>query len=102
MSQERVCMHAGSFKTRSHLYIILEYMEKGSLATIIRPSKFGAFPESLAAVYIAQVLQGLAYLHGQGVVHRDIKGANILTGNEVPATLISLRCTDVHALARNK
>lgn len=87
LNHRNIVKYVGSFKTKTHLYIILEYMEKGSLANVIRPSKFGAFSETLVAVYITQVLQGLAYLHEQGVVHRDIKGANILTGNEVGSPL---------------
>lgn len=67
-------------KTKEFLYIILEYVENGSLANIVK--KFGKFPESLVCVYITQVLEGLVYLHEQGVVHRDIKGANILTTKE--------------------
>lgn len=48
------------------------YVENGSLARMVKDH--GIFPESLAAVYIVQVLEGLIYLHQQGVVHRDIKG----------------------------
>lgn len=43
-------------------------MENGSLLSIMK--KFGNFPEPLIAVYIAQVLEGLIFLHEEGVVHR--------------------------------
>lgn len=56
------------------------YCENGSLHSICK--NFGKFPENLVALYINQVLQGLVYLHEQGVIHRDIKGANILTTKE--------------------
>lgn len=82
LNHKNIVKYRGSFKNKTHLHIILEYVENGSLASIIKPNKFGAFPESLVAVYIAQVLEGLVYLHEQGVIHRDIKGANILTTKE--------------------
>ncbi|KAA3482657.1 MAP3K epsilon protein kinase 1-like [Gossypium australe] len=82
LNHKNIVKYLGSSKTKSHLHIILEYVENGSLANIIKPNKFGPFPESLVAVYISQVLEGLVYLHEQGVIHRDIKGANILTTKE--------------------
>ncbi|XAR64021.1 Non-specific serine/threonine protein kinase [Bertholletia excelsa] len=82
LNHKNIVKYLGSLKTKTHLHIILEFVENGSLANIIKPNKFGPFPESLVAVYIAQVLEGLVYLHEQGVIHRDIKGANILTTKE--------------------
>ncbi|SPO21335.1 related to MAPKK kinase [Ustilago trichophora] len=72
-----IVKYKGSEKTKDYLYIILEYCENGSLHHICK--RFGKFPEGLVSVYISQVLDGLIYLHDQGVIHRDIKGANILT-----------------------
>ncbi|KAJ3853580.1 hypothetical protein EV368DRAFT_38634, partial [Lentinula lateritia] len=75
-----IVKYKGFVKTRMHLYIILEFCENGSLSQIGK--RFGKFPEGLVGVYVSQVLEGLCYLHEQGVIHRDIKGANILTNKD--------------------
>eukprot|EP00026_Physarum_polycephalum_P007946 Phypoly_transcript_08019.p1 GENE.Phypoly_transcript_08019~~Phypoly_transcript_08019.p1 ORF type:complete len:353 (+),score=40.13 Phypoly_transcript_08019:364-1422(+) len=51
-------------------------MENGSLASVL--DKFGPLPEALVISYLHQILLGLKYLHDNGVLHRDIKAANIL------------------------
>lgn len=80
LDHPNIVKYKGYVKTRECLYIILEYCENGSLHNICK--RFGKFPENLVAVYISQVLDGLVYLHDQGVIHRDIKGANILTNKD--------------------
>ena len=77
LDHPNIVKYQGFVKTPETLNIILEYCENGSLHSISK--NFGRFPENLVALYMSQVLHGLLYLHEQGVIHRDIKGANILT-----------------------
>jgi serine/threonine protein kinase len=80
LNHPNIVKYLATIKTKDYLNIVLEFVESGSLANTV--AKFGSLPEGLIAVYIEQILQGLCYLHIQGVVHRDIKGANILTTKE--------------------
>ena len=80
LKHPNIVKYIDTIKTKAYLHIVLEYVENGSLQNVIR--KFGSFSESLTAIYITQVLKGLEYLHVQGVLHRDIKAANILTTKE--------------------
>lgn len=64
----------------SRLFIFLEYVSGGSVQDML--SKFGALDESIVRNYTHQILQGLAFLHENNVVHCDIKGGNILVSED--------------------
>lgn len=60
--------------------IFLEYVPGGSVSALLR--NYGAFEEPLVKNFVRQILQGLNYLHEKDIIHRDIKGANILVDNK--------------------
>ena len=63
-------------RTKTHINLVLEYVENGSLHQMVKQS--GKMGEHLVFIFVKQILEGLAYLHNQGIIHRDIKGANLL------------------------
>eukprot|EP00754_Rhynchopus_humris_P050409 Rhum_TRINITY_DN8945_c0_g1::Rhum_TRINITY_DN8945_c0_g1_i1::g.30537::m.30537 len=56
--------------------IFMEYVPGGSIADLLK--QFGALCTGTVCYYTRQILLGLRYLHMKGVIHRDIKGGNIL------------------------
>lgn len=61
-------------------YLVLELIDNGSLAEVVKV--FGPLPESVVKAYVRHVLEALGYLHANGVVHRDVKGSNLLVTRE--------------------
>lgn len=72
---ENIVQYLGVERHKNSLYIFLEYVSGGSLASLLKRFRLG---EGTVRIYTRQILQGLKYLHEHEIVHRDIKGANIL------------------------
>ncbi|KAJ1867777.1 Protein kinase of the Mitotic Exit Network [Coemansia sp. RSA 989] len=77
LANPRVVRYYGFVKTDTHLNLVMEYVENGSLSATLK--SFGAFPERLVLAYAVKIIEGLVYLHRRDVVHCDLKACNILT-----------------------
>lgn len=76
LRHERIVMYYGTDRTSEHLTIFMEYVPGRSLSHRLRD--YGAFSEDVTRKYTRQLLEGLDFLHYNLIVHRDIKGANVL------------------------
>ncbi|KAI4972443.1 hypothetical protein ZWY2020_003368 [Hordeum vulgare] len=63
----------------SSLYLVFEYMEHDLAGLAATPGI--KFTEAQVKCYMQQLLSGLGHCHSRGVLHRDIKGANLLLDN---------------------
>ncbi|XP_049313805.1 uncharacterized protein LOC105227351 [Bactrocera dorsalis] len=65
-----------SFETKKHLCLVMEYVEGGDCATLLK--NIGPLPPDMARFYFAETVLAVEYLHSYGIVHRDLKPDNLL------------------------
>ncbi|NXD04285.1 PAK1 kinase, partial [Certhia familiaris] len=69
-----------SYLVNQAVWLVLEYMDRGSLAQVISQKRMAAGLLTSGLFFLSQCLKGLAFLHANKVIHRDIKSDNILLG----------------------
>uniref|UniRef100_H2Y4H4 non-specific serine/threonine protein kinase n=1 Tax=Ciona savignyi TaxID=51511 RepID=H2Y4H4_CIOSA len=73
-----------SFLVGDELWVVMEYMEGGALTDLVTRHRLN---EPQIATVCVSVLNALAYLHSQGVIHRDIKSDSILLTKDLTVKL---------------
>lgn len=74
-----VTHYYGSYLNGHNLWIVMDYCAGGSVRTLLLP---GPLEEKFISVIARELLQALQFIHNNGVIHRDIKAANILISKE--------------------
>lgn len=68
-------------ESEENMFLVLGLCGGGSLANVVRLYPEQRMPERTARFYVRQILEALAFCHGQGICHRDIRLDNILLDN---------------------
>ncbi|EMR08788.1 hypothetical protein PNEG_02958 [Pneumocystis murina B123] len=76
LDHPNIVQYLGFESTKTTISIFLEYVSGGSIGRCIR--KYGKIDQQTIQLFTRQILEGLTYLHSQGILHRDLKTDNIL------------------------
>ena len=80
-----IVQYLGSNSADDKFNIFLEYVPGGSVAAML--NSYGKLNEPLIRNFVRQILSGLSYLHSRDIIHRDIKGANVLVDGKGNITI---------------
>ncbi|XP_075429435.1 nik-related protein kinase isoform X2 [Ascaphus truei] len=89
-----IATYYGAFVKKSlagqddQLWLVMEYCGAGSVTDLVKKTKGNCFKEDWIAYICREVLRGLAHLHSHHVIHRDIKGQNVLLTENAEVKLV--------------
>ena len=91
LNHPNIIKYIFSEQISNYYFLYLEYIPGGSVKSMI--DQLGGLNEILIRKYTKQILSGLKYLHDKKIIHRDIKCANILIGNNGILKLTDFGCS---------
>ncbi|XP_071979461.1 nik-related protein kinase isoform X1 [Engystomops pustulosus] len=89
-----IATYYGAFVKKSpvgqddQLWLVMEYCGAGSVTDLVKKTKGNCLKEDWIAYICREVLRGLAHLHAHHVIHRDIKGQNVLLTENAEVKLV--------------
>lgn len=89
-----------SFQTKDYLYLVMEYLNGGDCATLLKV--LGTLGNQWAKTYIAEVIVGVDDLHGRGIIHRDLKPDNLLIDSKGHLKLTDFGLSRMGVIGRQK
>uniref|UniRef100_A0A1A7Y5C6 non-specific serine/threonine protein kinase n=1 Tax=Iconisemion striatum TaxID=60296 RepID=A0A1A7Y5C6_9TELE len=70
------------------LWLVMEFCGAGSITDLVKNTKGNSLKEDWIAYISREILRGLAHLHAHHVIHRDIKGQNVLLTENAEVKLV--------------
>ncbi|CAK69929.1 unnamed protein product (macronuclear) [Paramecium tetraurelia] len=92
LKHKNIVEYYGCDEDNNHLSILLEFVGGGSIAQMMKKFKSN-LKEPVIQKYVTDILHGLVYLHKKGIIHRDIKGANIIVDTKGVCKLADFGCS---------
>ncbi|XP_034238180.1 serine/threonine-protein kinase mig-15 isoform X2 [Thrips palmi] len=93
-NHRNIATYYGAFIKKSppgkddQLWLVMEYCGAGSVTDLVKSTKGQSLKEEWIAYICREILRGLAYLHNNKVIHRDIKGQNVLLTDNAEVKLV--------------